>query len=270
MNRTKLFVLLLSMVMLLSTCKKVPITGRKQVTLIKESELVGMSSAEYNKFLSENKVVKGTVDAQRVLRIGNEIAKAVKRFYEKNKMEDRLKDFAWEFNLVDDSTINAWCMPGGKVVFYTGILPICADDDGLAVVMGHEIAHAVAQHGNERMSQGMMAQLGAAALSVATSNQPEKTQQLFMQAYGAGATVGVLLPFSRTHEAEADRLGLVFMAMAGFNPDKAPAFWERMAAQSAGEPPYFLSSHPSNASRIKDLKAYIPVAKKYAADYGTN
>mgnify|MGYP002784393807 CR=1 FL=1 len=260
--------LFVSLIILLTACKKVPITGRKQVTLLKESELVGMSEQEYRKFLSEHKVVKGTVDAQRVERIGREIAAAVEKFYRKNKMEEKLKDFAWEFNLVSDSTVNAWCMPGGKVVFYTGILPICADDDGLAVVMGHEIAHAVAQHGNERMSQGMMAQLGAVALSVATSSQPEATQNLFLQAYGAGASLGVLLPFSRKHESEADRLGLVFMAMAGYNPDKAPAFWERMSAKSGGgQPPVFVSSHPSHETRINDLKSYIPVAKQYASQY---
>jgi predicted Zn-dependent protease len=253
----------------LSACKKVPITGRKQMTLIRESELVNMSEQEYRKFLADAKVLKGTQDAQRVERIGQQIAAAVEHFYRKNKTEDKLKDFAWEFTLVDDPTVNAWCMPGGKVVFYSGILPVCLDDDGLAVVMGHEVAHAVAQHGNERMSQGLMAQMGAVALSVATSSQPEATQNLFMQAYGAGATVGVLLPFSRKHETEADRLGLVFMAMAGFNPDKAPEFWERMAALSGGaQPPVFVSSHPSNEQRIKDLKNYIPVAKRFASEYG--
>ncbi len=265
LNRIIVVAFILSLVL---GCKRVPITGRKQVTLLKESELVGMSEQEYRKFLSENKVVKGSLDAQRVERIGKQIAAAVENYYRKNKLESELGNFAWEFNLVLDSAVNAWCMPGGKVVFYTGILPICADDDGLAVVMGHEIAHAVAKHGNERMSQGMMAQLGAVALSVATSSQPEATQNLFMQAYGAGASLGVLLPFSRKHESEADRLGLVFMAMAGFDPDKAPAFWERMAALGGGgRPPVFISSHPSHETRINDLKSYIPVAKQLASQY---
>lgn len=260
--------IVLALLLMLSACKRVAITGRKQVTLIKESELVLLSDQEYRKFLSVNKVVKGTQDAERVQRIGKQIANAVENYYRQNKLESKINDFAWEFNLVQDSLVNAWCMPGGKVVFYTGILPICQDDDGLAVVMGHEIAHAVAQHGNERMSHGMMAQLGAAALSVATTSQTEQTQNLFMQAYGVGAQLGVLLPFSRKHETEADRLGLVFMAMAGFNPDKAPAFWERMGALSGGkEPPVFVSSHPNSKTRVADLKAYIPVAKKYAADY---
>lgn len=254
--------------LVLTACKQVPISGRKQMTLLKESELVGMSKVEYDKFLAENKVLHGTVDAERVKRIGNEIAAAVEHFYKANKMEDQLKDFAWEFNLVEDASVNAWCMPGGKVVFYTGIMPICLDDDGLAVVMGHEIAHAVAKHGNERMSQGLLTQVGAVALSVATSSQPEATQNLFMQAYGASASVGVLLPFSRKHESEADRLGLVFMTMAGYNPEQAPVFWGRMAALSGGnQPPAFISSHPSNEKRIEDLKAYIPVARRYAATH---
>lgn len=260
------FLLVLSLV--LTACKKVPISGRKQMTLLKESELVGMSKVEYDKFLAAHKVVIGTIDADRVQRIGNEIAAAVAYFYKANKMEDRLKDFAWEFNLVNDSTVNAWCMPGGKVVFYTGILPVCLDDDGLAVVMGHEIAHAVAKHGNERMSQGLLTQVGAVALSVATSSQPEATQNLFLQAYGASATIGVLLPFSRTHESEADRLGLVFMTMAGYDPDQAPVFWGRMAALNSGNAPLaFMSSHPSNEQRIKDLTAYIPAARRYAATH---
>lgn len=264
----KNFWIVLIFSVVLTACKKVPISGRKQMTFLKESELVDMSKVEYDKFLSEHKVLASTVDAQRVKRIGNEIAAAVEQFYKKNKMEDRIKDFEWEFNLVDDPTVNAWCMPGGKVVFYTGILPVCMDDDGLAVVMGHEIAHAVAKHGNERMSQGLLTQVGAVALSVATSSQPEATQNMFMQAYGASATVGVLLPFSRTHESEADRLGLVFMTMAGYNPDQAPLFWGRMAALSEGnEPPAFISSHPSNAKRIKDITAYIPVARRYAVEY---
>lgn len=269
LNKTmKNLAIVLVLLLMLSACKRVAITGRKQVTLIKESELVLLSDQEYRKFLSTNKVVKGTRDAERVQRIGKQIANAVENYYRQNKLESKINDFAWEFNLVQDSLVNAWCMPGGKVVFYTGILPICQDDDGLAVVMGHEIAHAVAQHGNERMSQGMMAQLGAAALSVATTSQTEQTQNLFMQAYGVGAQLGVLLPFSRKHETEADRLGLVFMAMAGFNPDKAPAVWERMGALSGGEePPVFMSSHPNSKTRVADLKAYIPVAKKYAADY---
>ncbi len=258
---------LLAVLLVVEACKRVPITGRKQVSFVNEGELSALSSQEYNKFLSENKVIRSGQDAERIQSIGKKIAAAVEQYYRKNKMEKELANFAWEFNLVDDKTVNAWCMPGGKVVFYTGILPVCADDDGIAVVMGHEVAHAVARHGNERMSQGLLAQFGGAALSVAVSSQPGATQDLFMMAYGVGANVGVLLPFSRKHESEADKLGLVFMTMAGYNPDKAPEFWTRMAGDGANQPPEFLSTHPSNKTRINDLTNYIPVAKRFAADY---
>lgn len=266
----KIFLLIIggiSLVLLVDACKRVPITGRKQVSLINEAELNTMSTAEYQKFLSENQVIRSGADVERIRRIGKEIADAVAIYYRKNKMEKELENFSWEFNLVNDKTVNAWCMPGGKVVFYTGILPICADDDGIAVVMGHEIAHAVARHGNERMSQGMLAQLGSNALSIAVASQPGATQDLFMTAFGVGANLGVLLPFSRKHESEADKLGLVFMTMAGYNPDKAPAFWQRMAGDGGNQPPEFISTHPSNETRIKDLQAYIPIARKYALDY---
>ncbi len=248
-------------------CKRVPITGRKQISFVNEGELSALSSQEYNKFLSENVIIRSGKDAERIQLIGKKIAAAVEQYYRKNKMEKELQNFAWEFNLVDDKTVNAWCMPGGKVVFYTGILPICADDDGIAVVMGHEIAHAVARHGNERMSQGLLAQFGGAALSVAVSSQPSAAQDLFMTAYGVGANVGILLPFSRKHESEADKLGLVFMTMAGYNPDTAPAFWGRMAGDGGNEPPEFISTHPSNKTRINDLTNYIPIARRYASEY---
>jgi len=259
---------LISVLLLVEACKRVPITGRKQVSFVNEGELSTLSSQEYNKFLTENKVIRSGKDVERIQTIGKKIAAAVEQYYRKNKLEKELANFAWEFNLVDDKTVNAWCMPGGKVVFYTGIIPICADDDGIAVVMGHEIAHAVARHGNERMSQGLLAQFGGAALSVAVSSQPGATQDLFMTAYGVGANMGVLLPFSRKHESEADKLGLVFMTMAGFNPDKAPEFWQRMAGDGGNEPPEFLSTHPNSTTRIKDLTNYIPIARRYANEYG--
>ncbi|MEZ4550961.1 MAG: M48 family metallopeptidase [Desulfobacterales bacterium] len=179
-------------------------------------------------------------------------------------MSDALADYAWEFNLVESEEINAWCMPGGKVVVYTGILPLTQDENGLAVVMGHEIAHAVAQHGNERMSQGLLAQMGGVALSVAMESQPETTQQLWMAAYGLGAQYGLMLPYSRLHENEADQLGLVFMAMAGYDPRGAVAFWQRMAAKKGGQsPPEFLSTHPSDQNRIKNIQSLIPDAMTY-------
>ncbi len=256
-----------ALLVVVEACKRVPITGRKQVSFVNEGELTTLSNTEYRKFLDEHKVISGGTDAARIREIGQKIAAAVEVYYRKNKMEKELENFAWEFNLVDDKTVNAWCMPGGKVVFYTGILPVCADDDGIAVVMGHEVAHAVARHGNERMSQGMLAQFGGVALSLAVASQPGATQDLFMTAYGVGANVGVLLPFSRKHESEADKLGLVFMTMAGYNPEKAPEFWKRMAGDGGNEPPEFISTHPSNANRIKEINNYIPIARRYAAEY---
>lgn len=175
----------------------------------------------------------------------------------------RVEGFKWEFNLVDDNAVNAWCMPGGKVVFYTGILPITKTEKGLAVVMGHEVAHAIARHGNERMSQGLATQLGGVALGVALSNKPQQTQQIFNQAYGVGSTLGTL-KFSRKHESEADKMGAIFMALAGYNPQESVELWRRMKASSGGAaPPEFMSTHPSHDTRIKDLQAYMPKALKY-------
>lgn len=269
MKKYILFFILLSVaVSAWKACNRVPITGRKQVNLVKDSEINSLSESEYKKFLSENKVIRSGRDAERIKLIGQKIADAVTLYYKKNNLESELSNFSWEFNLVDDNTVNAWCMPGGKVVFYSGILPICEDDNGIAVVMGHEVAHAVAKHGNERMSQGLLAQFGGAALSVALTGQNQATQELFMTAYGVGANVGLLLPFSRKHESEADKLGLVFMTMAGFNPEKAPEFWTRMAGGKGGNaPPEFLSTHPSNETRIKDLTGYIPVARQLSDQY---
>jgi predicted Zn-dependent protease len=170
---------------------------------------------------------------------------------------------------VEENTVNAWCMPGGKVVVYTGLLPVALNDDGLAVVMGHEIAHAIANHGNERMSQGLAAQAGGVALSVALSNKSPETQNLFLKAYGVGANVGAMLPFSRLHESEADEMGLILMAMAGYNPDEAIKFWERMDKATQGQaPPEFLSTHPAHSTRIQNLKKAIPKARAYATKYG--
>ena len=199
-----------------------------------------------------------------VKRVGVNIQRAVETYFAQNNLSKELKGYAWDFNLVESPEVNAWCMPGGKVVIYTGILPITQDETGLAVVMGHEIAHAIAQHGNERMSQGLLQQLGGVALSVALKDEPALTQNLFMAAYGIGTTVGVMLPFGRKHESEADRLGLIFMSMAGYNPNAAVDFWTRMSAMKGGaQPPEFLSTHPSDATRIADIKKHLPEALKY-------
>jgi len=246
------------------SCASVPLTGRSQLNLIPASEMLSMSYQQYDEFIRTNKLSTDVNNSNMVKRIGYNIQNAVQRYFAENKMSDRLNGYNWEFNLVESPDINAWCMPGGKVVVYTGILPFTQDESGLAVVMGHEIAHAIAEHGNERMSQILLTQLGGMALSEALSSEPQQTQDLWLGVYGIGAQVGILLPYSRTHESEADRLGLVFMAMSGYDPNVAVGFWERMAAQKQGqEPPEFLSTHPSDRTRIEDIKKNLPEAMKY-------
>jgi predicted Zn-dependent protease len=223
-----------------------------------------MSAAQYNEFLSKNKTIENTPEAEMVKRVGTRIAGAVERYFTENDLSSELKGYSWEFKLIEDKTVNAWAMPGGKVAVYTGLLPVARDETGLAVVMGHEIAHAVANHGDERMSQGLLAQMGGIALSAALAQKPRETNNLFLAAYGLGAQVGVLLPFSRLQESEADRLGLVFMAMAGYDPRNAVAFWERMAGHKEGAaPPEFLSTHPADDKRIEKIKELLPEAMKY-------
>lgn len=256
--------LALSLAMLVTvTCTKAPLTGRNQLNLIPSGEMLTMSYSQYDQFLKDNKVSTDAAATARVKTVGARIQGAVEKYFRDNGMASRLNGYEWEFNLIPSDEVNAWCMPGGKVVFYEGILPICKDDAGIAVVMGHEVAHAVAEHGNERMSQGLLAQAGGAALSVALKDQPAQTQQLWMTAFGVGAQMGVLLPFSRTQESEADHLGLIFMAMAGYDPNVAIPFWERMAAEGGGKPPEFLSTHPSDETRIRKIQEHLPEAMGY-------
>ncbi|HEX7357091.1 MAG TPA: M48 family metallopeptidase [Ignavibacteriaceae bacterium] len=263
MKLFKIFIPIILLALTVYYCSTVPITGRSQLSLISASEMNSMSFAQYGDFLKENKLSNDKSAVDMVRRVGGKIQRAVETYFAQNNLSQELEGYEWEFNLVESPDVNAWCMPGGKVVVYTGILPVTKDETGLAVVMGHEIAHAVAQHGAERMSQGLLQQLGGVALSVALQNKPQETQDLFMTAYGVGTTVGVMLPFSRTQESEADRLGLIFMAMAGYNPNYAIDFWTRMAAQSGGKPPEFLSTHPSDETRIADLKKELPEAMNY-------
>jgi len=254
----------LACAMILLSCTTVPLTGRRQLSLIPNGNMLSMSYTEYDSFLKEHKISDDAQKTAMVRRVGARTQQAVEQYFRANNMAEVLQDYAWEFNLVEDEAVNAWCMPGGKVVVYTGILPVAQGDAGLAVVMGHEIAHAVAKHGNERMSQVLLGQLGGAALSVAMKEQPEQTKQLWMGVYGAGAQYGVLLPYGRTHEYEADRLGLTFMAMAGYDPNEAIAFWQRMAAQKKGaSPPEFLSTHPAGANRIRAMQSHMPEAMKH-------
>lgn len=247
----------------LTACSTVPITGRSQLNLIPGSSMLSMSLQQYDQFLKEHKVSTNQEQTQMVKRVGARIQNAVERYFAASGLSDHLANYKWEFNLVEDKQVNAWCMPGGKVVVYTGILPVAKSETGLAVVMGHEIAHAIAEHGNERMSQGLMAQMGGVALSTALATQSAATQQLWMSVYGVGAQYGAILPYGRMQESEADHLGLIFMAMAGYDPNEAISFWQRMAAQKSGQaPPEFLSTHPSDTTRIENIKRLIPEAMK--------
>jgi len=259
----RLVLTLVTAAMLAWSCSSVPITGRKQLNLVPESEMQTMSYQQYNQFLKENKLSTDREATAMVKRVGTRIEHAVEDYMNTHNMKDQLSGYQWEFNLVENKEVNAWCMPGGKVVVYTGILPVTQDEPSLAVVLGHEISHAVAHHGTERMSQGLIAQGLGTALSVAVAKEPQTTQQLWMTAFGVGAEVGVLLPYSRTQESEADHLGLIFMAMAGYDPHVAVPFWERMASQGGSKPPEFLSDHPADQTRIDALKKLMPEAMKY-------
>lgn len=255
------------LLLLLAACTSVPITGRQQLNFIPDSQLLSMSFKNYDEFLKEHKPITGTDEAKLVQQVGERIQKAVERYFSEHRQADKLKGYQWDFKLVEDKALNAWCMPGGKVVVYTGLLPVTKDETGLAVVMGHEVAHAIANHGGERMSQNLAVALGGQAASLALESQGAKrSAQLFGVAYGLGSQVGVLLPFSRTHEAEADTMGLIFMAMAGYDPHEAVPFWERMAAQqekSGKETPDFLRTHPSDKARVANIRRKLPEALKY-------
>jgi predicted Zn-dependent protease len=263
-NTLKLtLIVLCGLLSLLSGCAEVEITGRKQLILVPPSTMHSMSFQSYSEFLSTHKLSTNAGQTNMVKRVGGSIQNAVERYCKTNNIEDRLEGYEWEFNLVEDPNVNAWCMPGGKVVVYTGILPITQGEAGLAVVMGHEIAHAFAKHGAERMSQALLVELGGVALSTAMKDRPEFTKNLFKQSYGIGTQLG-MLKYSRTHESEADHLGLIFMAMAGYNPQEAISFWQRMAAQKTGaKPPEFLSTHPADETRIQDLNELLPEAMSY-------
>lgn len=257
------------MVLTTAACTTVPLTGRQQMNLLPESQMVSMSLTQYGQFLQQHQVVPANDARTREIKeVGEKIAAAATKYLRSKDAGDRVAGFKWEFNLVESKEINAWCMPGGKVVFYTGILPIAQNKDGIAIVMGHEVAHAIARHGNERMSQGLLAQTGAMALDLALAQKPNETRQLFAQAYGLGATVGMILPFSRTHESEADKMGLAFAAIAGYNVDVAPEFWNRMAKLGGSRPPEFLSTHPDPANRANAIREYLPTAKAIGRKYG--
>jgi len=265
MNKIRNFhlVIFLFIFLIPFSCYKNAVTGKTSMTLIPEAELIGMSEKEYQKFLQEHPPLPESDERTvQVREIGTRIQKAVEEFYVSRNQSHVLSGYKWEYHVVDEPTINAWCMPGGKVVVYTGILPVTQDDPSLAVVMGHEIAHAIARHGNQRMSQALLANFGISVLATAMGQNPTLTQQLFLQSVGIGTQLG-MLKFSRNHETEADKMGLIFAAMAGYNPEAAIGFWKRMAAQGGQKPPEFLSTHPSDETRIRDLQLFMPEAKKY-------
>jgi predicted Zn-dependent protease len=245
------------------SCAKVPMSGRNQLALVDNTELLPLAFVEYEKVLKEGKVVTNTTDGQMVVRVGKRIAAAVEGYMKENGLESELQGFNWEFNLIEEAVVNAWCMPGGKVAFYTGIIPVCQDEAGIAVVMGHEVAHALANHGRERMSNGMLLNGVLGSAQVAMGQNPTLMQNLFLQAFGVGGQLG-MLSFSRKHELEADQLGLNFMALAGYDPRVAPAFWERMEnAGSGAAPPEFLSTHPGPKRRAAELNKQMTVAMEY-------
>jgi predicted Zn-dependent protease len=244
-------------------CQKVPITGRKQLKLLPRSTMTQMGNEGYSSFLKENPPVNPpTIQSAEVTSVGQRISVAVEKYMHDNGFADRIQGYKWEFNVVQSKDVNAWCMPGGKVVVYTGILPLTKDDAGLAVVLGHEIAHAIADHGNERMSQQMAVQFGGISLAVAMQQKPQQTQDIFNAAYGVGSQLGQLA-YSRQHELEADKLGLIFMAMAGYDPNRSVSFWQEMASQGGTKPPEILSTHPSDQKRIAQIKNFLPEALKY-------
>ena len=260
MKRITLFILI---TLILGACSSVMITGRRQLLLVSDAEVLSMSATAYKQFIDSVPASKNLQNSALVSKVGDNIADAVINYMKNNGLAADTANYAWEFRLVQDTTVNAFCMPGGKVVFYEGILPMTQTEAGMAVVMGHEIAHAVAKHSNERLSQQMVASFGAGLADMLLANRSATTRQTINILYGLGAQVGVILPYSRKHEYEADRLGLIFMAMAGYDPNEAVAFWQRMSGDGSGSVLEFMSTHPTDANRIAKMKEALPEAMKY-------
>jgi len=265
-NLMRKFIIVLS-ILLASSCNTNPFTGKKTLALVPNSQILPMSFQQYEQFLTEHEVITNTPDAIMVNKVGRKISLAAKRYLTANGYGDYLKEYRWEYKLVKDDAVNAWCMPGGKIVFYTGILPVTKTEAGMAAVMGHEVAHALANHGQQRMSAGQLQQIGAIAGNVAFMDNPEN-QAIFNTAYGVGSQVGVMLPFSRSHESEADKIGLTLMAIAGYAPIEAAHLWIRMKELGGEAPPEILSTHPSNDTRIENIKKWVPEAKAEAKKFG--
>jgi len=264
-KRTKFWIIFMCGSLLLpASCSQVAITGRKQLNLVPDSIMNSMSLQSYNEFLSENKLSSNVQQTEMVKRVGRRISRAVEQYAAENNLSNRLAGYQWEFKLIEDNSVNAWAMPGGKVVVYTGLMPVAGTEAGLAVVIAHEIAHVIARHGSERMTQGLLIELGGMGLSKALTKYPDKTRDLFMKSFSTGTKYGILLPYSRAHESEADHMGLIFMAMGGYDPHEAVDFWQRMsAAKRTASPPELLSTHPADATRIRKIKELMPETMEY-------
>jgi len=260
----KNLIIIISIVLLVA-CSQVPLTDRNRFAPLPSSQMLALGNQSYDAVLDSSQLSDNQRWENMITEVGNNMVYYIEGYFREKGEEETIEDFEWEFNLLESDQVNAWCMPGGKVAFYEGIMPICRDKNGVAVVMGHEIAHAIAQHSNERMGQQMITQLGGLSLAVAMSQKPKATQNLAMTAFGLGTQLAYVLPYSRKHESEADEMGLYFMAMAGYDVSEAPEFWKRMAANAKGQaPPEFLSTHPSHNTRISHLNKIIPKAEKFA------
>ena len=257
-----------TLLILVNSCKVNPFTGKNTLNMYNSNDqLFTMAFSQYDQFLNEHTVISNTKESQMITNVGQKIAHAADKWLTAKGFPNYLNEYEWEYNLVDDETINAWCMPGGKIVFYTGILPITQTETGVAVVMGHEVAHALADHGAQRMSASAIQQAVSVAGNVALSEKEAKRER-FNAVYGISTTLGVMLPFSRSHESEADQIGLTLMAISGYNPDEAAELWKRMKVSNKSHTPEFLSTHPSNDTRINNLIKWAPQAKVEAQKFG--
>jgi predicted Zn-dependent protease len=268
LKKFKIFAFFVLAVLFFS-CSANPLTGKKTMAFVDNSWLFPMSFQQYEQFISENEVIIGTTQTEMVARVGKKIKEAAEKWYAAEGYSDYLNEYSWEYTLIESEEVNAWCMPGGKIVVYSGILPLTQTEDGLATVMGHEVAHALLNHSQQQMSADVLKGLGAVALSLITMDSSGVVQDIAMGAYGAGSELLGTLPFSRGHESEADYYGLILMSIAGYNPDESVPFWERMASLGNGTFE-FLSTHPSDTTRIKQLTEWIPEAKKKAKEINKN
>ncbi len=264
--KIKHYISILSIALFAVACTTNPFTGKSTLALVPNSQLLPLAFQQYDQFLTENKIVTGTAQARMVTNVGQKISAAAERYLTANGYAGYLKDYAWEYKLVDDPTVNAWCMPGGKIVFYTGIMPIAADEAGIAAIMGHEVAHALANHGQQRMSAGQIQQVAAMGVAVGTASN--ENAAIYNQAFGVGSNVLGMLPFSRSHETEADKIGLTLMAIAGYDPIVGARLWESMSAAGGEAPPEMLSTHPANQTRIDNIRKWAPEAKAEAKKFG--